>query len=60
MPNVLVMTTFEGGSPVTFSVFLKTSDLSLHRRFSAGFHQINIDSAISQQTAEDMISGVNC
>ena len=56
MANVLKVAAFKFGPPVAFIVVVKSNDLLLHCRAS-GFHQMMMETAISQQTAEAATSG---
>ncbi len=64
--NMLKMSAFERCSPIIFAVCVKTDYLSFHYfagslciifRREAGFHQRKIESAIAQQTPDEITSG---
>lgn len=58
---MLVMATGQFGAPVGLLVLVKSYNCLLHRRcrLAAGFHHKIIESAISQQTPDEITRGGN-
>ena len=67
VPHMLVMAAVEFCTPMAVVVLIKAGYSSLHsldplilRRAAAGFHQMKIDSAISQHAPDAITRGISC